>query len=99
MGNPSIDLTQVFWPLAGTGLAIVVLAIAVYALRSWFRDGEDPAASAHEMLAQYRELQRQGDLSDEEYRLIKSRLASRTGGSSSSSTRTGSAYRPDAGTG
>lgn len=93
------DILQVIWPLVGTGLAIVVLAIAVYKIRSWFHDGEDPAASAHQMLVHYREMQRQGDLSDEEYRLIKSRLSSRTGGTTSPPSDVGHQTRPDAGAG
>ena len=40
-------------------------------------ENDDPTVSDHELLAQYREMQRQGELSDEEFRLIKGQLAAR----------------------
>lgn len=45
-----------------------------YALRSWYQDDADPAADRHEMLLQFRELNRQGHLSEDEFRSIKCRL-------------------------
>lgn len=43
-------------------------------VRAHWRDDTDGDASAHKMLTQFRESQREGVLTDEEYRLIKSRL-------------------------
>ena len=59
-----------------SALALVVAASlwGIVKIRSWFRERDDPAASANQMLSQYREMHQRGDLSEEEYRLIKSRL-------------------------
>lgn len=72
--HPDI-MWQFFWPLLATAGAVVVLAIVVYVVRSWWRDNDDPAESAGNLLTQYREMHQQGELTDEEYRLIKSRIA------------------------
>ena len=62
-----------------TVTAIGVLTIAIYLIRSWLRENDGPAASDHELLAEYRELNRRGELSDEEFRIIKGRMASQMG--------------------
>ncbi|MBI3861653.1 MAG: hypothetical protein HY290_07135 [Planctomycetia bacterium] len=61
---------------------IAVLAVGIYLVRSWLRDNDGPAASAHELLAEYREMNLKGELSDEEFRIIKGRMAPRIGGAS-----------------
>jgi len=61
----------------GLAVAIFALAALVNVIRSWYRDDDDPADSTDEILDQMRELKRQGDLTDEEYRSIESRV---TGG-------------------
>jgi len=69
-------LFQASW-IAWLGL-FVVLAIAawlVVRIRARFRDREDPTEEGHQMLMQMGELHRQGGLSDEEYRSIKSKLS------------------------
>ena len=50
---------------------------AVFRIRTWFREVEDPAAQAHEMLIQFRDSFREGNISEAEYRSIKSRLIKR----------------------
>ena len=55
-------------------LSISVLIWLMFRVRSWFREDEDRAAENHEMLLQFRDLRRQGDLSEAEYRSIKSQL-------------------------
>lgn len=64
----------------GIGLivAILVLAVGIRVLRSWYRDRDDPADTSGEILDQMRELHLGGDLSDEEFRSIKGQLQSRT---------------------
>lgn len=61
-----------------TGLgALVVFGVIcwlVFRVRAYLRDDADGDASPDEMLAQFRESQREGVLSEEEYRLIKRRL-------------------------
>jgi hypothetical protein len=82
MPNASDALSKVLIPLATTVMAIGVLAFAVYLIRSWLRENDGPAASAHELLAEYREMHRRGELSDEEFRIIKGRMAPRIKGTS-----------------
>jgi hypothetical protein len=72
--NPSA-LKELIWPIAGTVLAVAFLVWLFLRVRAWFHEDEGPADSAHEMLGQYREMQRQGVLTDEEFRFIKRRLA------------------------
>ncbi|MGQ0634920.1 MAG: hypothetical protein ACT4QC_09940 [Planctomycetaceae bacterium] len=79
MGGVSDLFRQTLVPLLSVVGAIGLLIVAIYYLRSWWRDNAGPAASEHELLAHYRELNRQGELSDDEYRIIKGRIASRLG--------------------
>jgi hypothetical protein len=70
---------QAVWPLLWVAGAILLLAVGVYWVRVWLRDGDGPAVSFRQMLAEYEEMNRRGELSDEEYRIIKSRFAPRSG--------------------
>lgn len=59
-------------------IAVIVIGVGLgltLKLRASFREDSDRAEGKLEMLSQFRELHEQGDLSEEEYRLIKSRLA------------------------
>ncbi len=58
-------------------VAIAVLIWLVVRIRAWFRDDSGPAATEYEMLMQFKELRREGNLSEEEYRSIKNELTSR----------------------
>jgi hypothetical protein len=82
MPDASDAISKALIPLATTVTAIVVLVVAIYLIRSWLRENDGPAASAHELLAEYREMHRQGELSDEEFRIIKGRMAPRIKGTS-----------------
>ena len=84
MRNPTDALTQTLIPLITTVAAIGVLAVVIYLIRSWLRENDGPAASDHELLGEYREMNRRGELSDEEFRNIKGRMASRIRGNSDS---------------
>ncbi len=79
---PKPDVWQLFWPFAGVVGAVAVLFVCISWIRSWLSENEDTADSDHEFMAQTRELVRQGVLTDEEFRLIKGRLAARIGGES-----------------
>jgi hypothetical protein len=68
---------ELLWPLLAMSLGIVVLAVIIYAIRSWYHDGEGNADDGLGMLVEYREMVRRGELSEEEYRFIKSRVVSR----------------------
>src|SRR5262249_29294053 len=75
MPTASHALRAALIPILSTVAGIGVLAIAIYYIRSWLRDNDGPAASLHELLADYRDLHRRGELSDEEFRSIKGRMA------------------------
>ena len=62
------------WVLV-TVVALTVLIWAGLRIRAWFHEETGPAEALHEMLVQYRELHREGKLTEEEYRSIKRRLA------------------------
>jgi hypothetical protein len=58
-------------------LSIVVVSLAIWLivwLRSYFREDTDDADETLEMLTQFRDLHQEGGLSDDEFRLIRSRL-------------------------
>jgi uncharacterized membrane protein len=78
-------LNRSAWELFGLGLAILVLVWLILQLRAWMTADDDPAEGDHELLSSIRELKREGDLTDDEYRSIKSRLIDRLGGSADSS--------------
>lgn len=66
------------WPwLAGLLVAVVALVWLVGWLRSRLVDNSDTAASGGDLLKEYRELHQQGELSEEEFRFIRSRLGGR----------------------
>ncbi len=56
-------------------LAIVVLVWLILRIRSWFFESEDSDEPLEEMLTQFRQLKREGELTEEEYRLISQRLS------------------------
>ncbi|MDA0587450.1 MAG: hypothetical protein O2820_16115 [Planctomycetota bacterium] len=68
---------------AATILSIGVLAGIALWLRSWYREDDGTTEDAHDFLLQFKELKRQGDLTEDEYRSIRSRL---TGDRTDSST-------------
>jgi len=58
-------------------LAMVLVAVAVYVIGKVRAASVQQERNAGELLSKFRELHRRGDLSDEEYRTIKTALASR----------------------
>lgn len=71
--------------LAGLVFVGIVVLIATK-LRSWMRKDSDSAVGRDEMLIQFRELQRQGGLTEDEYRSIRGSLVAQSAASSSSGT-------------
>jgi len=61
-------------PFAGLVLILLLAAWLIAWIRNRYRGHEDHAAASAQMLLQFRELHREGDLSEEEYRSIKNRL-------------------------
>jgi uncharacterized membrane protein len=72
------ELSGIFQASWGWWLALfAIVAVAAWLLfriRARFRDHEDPAEDKRRMLMQMGEMHRQGGLSEEEFRSIKSRL-------------------------
>lgn len=67
------DAQFVLW--AAIGAALVAIGVyVVMKVRTWSREG---IAGTHDLLTNFRELHDQGELSDEEYRKVKTTLAAR----------------------
>ncbi len=56
---------------------VVIAAWLFYRIRARSRDRDDPAAAEQQMLTQLEDLRREGDLTEEEFRLIKGQLVKR----------------------
>jgi uncharacterized membrane protein len=54
---------------------LVLMALAIAALRRWRGDAADDQPGNSELLTKFRELHARGGLSDDEYRTIKTKLA------------------------
>jgi uncharacterized membrane protein len=77
LGLPLEHVARVlFW------LAVIVFLTAgvVYLIRRMRDTGNEATESSGEMLTKFRDIHAQGDLSDDEYRTIKSRLATKMQG-------------------
>jgi hypothetical protein len=64
-------LQVVLW----SAVALTVSALAVAALRKWRGDANEGQPQVNELLTKFRELHGRGGLSDDEYRTIKTKLA------------------------
>lgn len=62
------------WDLVWMGVGVLFLVWLTFRVRAWFRDDDAGSGHATDLLTDMRELHRQGGLSEEEFRLIKSRL-------------------------
>ncbi len=75
---PKMDVINRLLPGWEAGLCLLVLigmiCWLVFRVRAYWRDDAERDAGLHEMLARFRESHREGVLTAEEYRLIKSRL-------------------------
>ena len=95
-------LTPRQWAIGLFVTAVVATCVGVWSifqLRAWFREDAGRADDNLKMLTQFRDLHRQGGLSEDEYRLIKSRLVtghgpqSNTGQGSPASAKTAEGWR------
>ncbi len=71
-----VNSTTIF--MIGLGIAILILAVLIQWIRSRYRDDNGPTNSNEEILNQIEVLRQQGDVSDQEYRSIKSQITGRT---------------------
>jgi uncharacterized membrane protein len=69
---PTIPLAQALLML---GVGVALLAGLVYLARRFRDDDDDDRSPAHNMLTKFRDLHSKGELSDEEFRTIKTKLA------------------------
>lgn len=61
-----------------TGLSLFAIGLLVWAvlrIRSWFFESDESDVPTEEMISQFRQLKREGELSEEEFRFISQRLA------------------------
>lgn len=62
------------WKFLAALAGVTFIVWLFFKFRAWFREGDDRTANKLEMLTQFQDLHQQGELSEDEYRLIKSRL-------------------------
>ncbi len=60
----------------GAVVACFLGSLLVLKIRNWYHDGDGPADSKDQFLQRLRDSHREGQISDEEYRSIKSRFFS-----------------------
>ena len=88
MPNQKSDWQKLWDELFGGGIlewlsfiaTILVIAAIIWSIvrvRAWFRDDVGADESDEQLLIQMMEMRREGELSEEEYRSIKHRLAAR----------------------
>ncbi len=80
MQQEKLEKLREWTSILGIGLvvALLLLAVGIQRVRSWYRDRDDPADATDEILNQMEELHLGGDLSKEEFRSIKGQLKSRS---------------------
>ena len=71
---PTIPLAQALLML---GLGVAVMAVVVFFARRYRDDDGEDRVDANNMLTKFRELHAKGDLSEAEFRTIKTKLASK----------------------
>jgi hypothetical protein len=57
-----------------TALCLIVLIWAALKFRSWYQGDSDPEADRAELLLQFKDLERRGELTDQEFRSIHGQL-------------------------
>ena len=57
-----------------TALCLIVLIWAALKFRSWYQGDSDPEADRAELLLQFKDLERRGELTDQEFRSIQGQL-------------------------
>ena len=70
-------------------VTVAIMAIGVYLLGKWRGHGDEDRFGASEALTKFHEMHARGEVSDEEFRDIKSQLASQMQAELSDSNKTG----------
>jgi membrane protein required for beta-lactamase induction len=78
-GNRTLHslLDQAWWPVAALGVVLIVAGIVFSAIRAWLSDNSAGEESGSNLLDELREMRSRGELTEEEYRRIKSRLVTK----------------------
>ncbi len=77
LGRLGVSLTPRQWTIAMIVVSVFAVCLGLWSLfqlRAWFREDAGHADDNLKLLTQFRDLHREGGLSEDEYRLIKSRL-------------------------
>ena len=72
---PEFSSHPLFLAILGLAATIALLACAVLWLRKWRGDAANDQLSSSDLLTKFREMHLQGSLSADEYRTIKTKLA------------------------
>ena len=70
-----VNWADIAWALVWCAVLALLIALAVYLLGRFRGHAEEDQPQASDMLSNFRELHSRGDLSDEEFRTIKTLLA------------------------
>ena len=70
-------LTATLWEWLVLVVVLIVLVRLVMWIKASLREDDDPSSIDHQMLVEITELQRQGEITETEYRSIKGRLVDR----------------------
>lgn len=68
---------QSWLPFVGLAIAVAVMIWAVVRIRTYFQEEPDTAGSSEFLLSDLREMKQKGDLSEEEFRKLKSQFNKR----------------------
>jgi len=82
---PELFRHPLSWAALWFAAIFALLALAVIVVRRFRGDDADDQPGANELLAKFRELHARGGLSDDEYRTIKTKLATQVEAELSSS--------------
>ncbi len=70
-------LSATYWEWLVLIVVLIVLVRLVIWIKASLREDDDPSSIDHQMLVEITELQRQGEITETEYRSIKGRLVDR----------------------
>lgn len=76
------EMMELAIPLGLLALALVVLAVIIAKVKAWYQQDDESDLSANTMLANFRSLKDEGELSPEEFQKIKGQLTSKIRGES-----------------
>jgi hypothetical protein len=89
----SLTLVEFFQTSRGSWLALAIVIVVMFGLLAWFtkwwRDEAIRQNSPEDLLLEFRNLHKQGELTSDEYRSVRERLVQKTGRSDDKDNSTG----------